>query len=100
MNGPAHPAAEGWRSEADEGFIGLVGPLWRKDGEALFGLRAESRHANMVGIVQGGALMTIADRALGLLAWEATGQRPCVTIGFETQFVGAARIGRDRKSVV
>lgn len=37
--------------------------------------------------------MTIGDRALGLLAWEAAGQRPCVTIGFDTQFVGAGRIG-------
>ena len=93
MDGPEDPKAEGWQSGSDDGFIGHVGPLWRKGSEHLFGLRAEPRHANLVGIVQGGVLMTIADRARGLLAWEATGQRPCVTIGFDTQFVGAGRIG-------
>ncbi len=88
------PAALGWTSAEEGGFIGLVGPFWSK-GEGSgrrFGFLAEPRHANLVGIVQGGMLMTFADRGLGVLAWAAAG-RPAVTTSFEIQFVGAGRIG-------
>lgn len=89
------PAAHGWSYEPEDGFIGLVGPIWsrrRPDGPR-FGVLAEPRHANLVGIVQGGMIMTFGDRALGIMAFEAAGHRPCVTISYETQFVGAGRIG-------
>lgn len=89
------PAADGWTSEPESGFIGLVGPFWSRPdaGGRRFGFVAEARHANLVGIVQGGMMMTFADRGLGLLALDATGGRPSVTVSFETQFVGAGRIG-------
>ena len=86
--------ALGWESAAEDGFIGLVGPFWsRFDGDRqLFGFVAEPRHANLVGVVQGGMLMTFADRGLGIVALAAAG-RSCVTTSFEMQFVGAGRIG-------
>jgi acyl-coenzyme A thioesterase PaaI-like protein len=88
------PAAAGWTYEPEAGFIGLVGPLWRRrDGERLrFGFMAEDKHANLVGVVQGGMLMTFADRALGTLAWEAAGGS-VVTIGFDMAFADSGRIG-------
>ncbi|MDB5560211.1 MAG: PaaI family thioesterase [Enterovirga sp.] len=87
-------AAQGWTSAQEDGFIGLVGPFWSR-GEGAgrrFGFLAEPRHANLIGVVQGGMLMTFADRGLGILAWDTAG-RPCVTTSFEMQFVGAGRIG-------
>ena len=87
--------AAGWVVQREDGFIGLVGPFWSKihDGRRRFGFLAEERHANLVGIVQGGMLMTFADRGLGIMAWEAAAGRPSVTASFEMQFVGAGRIG-------
>jgi acyl-coenzyme A thioesterase PaaI-like protein len=48
-------------------YLEYVGPIHvRDDGEALvLGLRAEERHANHRGTVQGGLLSTFADFALG-----------------------------------
>ena len=79
----------------DDGFIGLVGPFWSRSDETgtRYGFEARPRHANMIGAVQGGMIMTFADRGLGMLALEAAGKRPCVTISFETQFIGTGRIG-------
>jgi acyl-coenzyme A thioesterase PaaI-like protein len=89
------PAAEGWEPVKDTGFIGLVGPIYRRPtGERwAFGFRAEPEHANLRNVVQGGTLMTFADRALGRNAWKAAGDRPVATIQFDMQFISAGRIG-------
>ncbi len=91
---PPDLAALGWETAEEDGFIGLVGPIWsRLEGDArLFGFLAEPRHANLVGVVQGGMLMTFADRGLGILALAAAG-RSCVTTSIEMPVVGAGRIG-------
>ena len=88
------PAVAGWAIFPDTGFIDWVGPLWtRRDGDAAFGFRAEPKHANLIGVVQGGMLMTFGDRALGIAAWEAARNQACVTIQFDMQFISSARIG-------
>ena len=91
---PIDLAAQGWAAPEEGGFIGLVGPFWSKNSGSArrFGFVAEPRHANLIGVVQGGMLMTFADRGLGILAREAAG-RACVTTSFEMQFVGTGRIG-------
>lgn len=88
-------ARDGWVVHSDEGFIEHVGPLWelRNAGSTRFGFIADRRHANLLGVVQGGMLMTFADRALGLQAWEAADGVPCVTIQFDMQFLSSLRIG-------
>lgn len=88
------PVAEGWSQLPDKGFIDMVGPIWTKieDGRRRFRFVAEERHANLVGVVQGGMVMTFGDRCLGTLAWEVAGA-PLVTISYEHQFVGPGRIG-------
>ena len=86
---------EGWTPMEDGGFMGLVGPVWRRPEAGRptrYGFASEDRHANLLGMVQGGMLMSFADRALGLAAWEAAGQ-PSVTVQFNAQFLTAARIG-------
>ena len=91
---PSDLAADGWAPLPDRGFVALVGPIWTKrvDGRRRFRFLAEERHGNLVGVVQGGMVMTFGDRCLGMLAWEAAGA-PVVTISYEHQFVGPGRIG-------
>lgn len=89
------PASNGWEPHADTGFIGLIGPLWQRwDGERwMLGLVTQPKHHNRRGVVQGGVLMTLADRALGTMAWHATGRRPQATIQLDVHFVETIRIG-------
>ena len=89
------PGAEGWEVEQGGGFIGLVGPIYRR-GQAertAFGFVAAPKHANLRGVTQGGMLMTFADQALGRHAWRAAGDKPVATIQFNMQFVSAAEMG-------
>jgi hypothetical protein len=76
------PAAAGWEPYRDEGFIGLVGPFWtRPSGEGfLYAFMAEPKHHSRRGIVQGGMLMTFADRAMGMTCWHANGRQPQATV--------------------
>jgi acyl-coenzyme A thioesterase PaaI-like protein len=94
---PAHfdPAAAGWEPYGDEGFIGLVGPFWtRPSGDSyLYAFMAEPKHHNRRGVVQGGMLMTFADRSMGMTCWYANGKRPQATVQLDVHFVGAVEIG-------
>jgi acyl-coenzyme A thioesterase PaaI-like protein len=92
---PFDPAGGGWEPVDDEGFLGLVGPTWRRlrDDRLEFAFRAEPKHANLRNVVQGGMLMTFADRALGRNSWRAAGEKPVATVEFNMQFVMAGKIG-------
>jgi hypothetical protein len=50
------PAAQGWQAYTDDGFIGLVGPLWqRARGEGMeYAFLAAPKHHNRRGVVQAG----------------------------------------------
>lgn len=89
------PAAAGWEPYSDEGFIGLVGPLWmRKSGDSyLYAFIAESKHHNRRGVVQGGMLMTFADRSMGMTCWYANERKPQATVQLDVHFIDAVRIG-------
>ena len=89
------PVTAGWEPYSDEGFIGLVGPFWtRRTGDThYFAFMAEPKHHNRRGVVQGGMLMTFADRALGRNAWKAAGDKAVATIEFNMQFVSAGELG-------
>ncbi|MCP5370848.1 MAG: PaaI family thioesterase [Hyphomicrobiales bacterium] len=79
----------------DEGFVGLVGPLYVRPGPGgVFGFRVEARHANPVGICHGGMVMTVADMAVGFAALLASGRSafpPSINNTFD--FLAPARIG-------
>jgi acyl-coenzyme A thioesterase PaaI-like protein len=91
---PFDPAAAGWERHPDEGFIDYVGPLWmRGRGPTLvFGFLAQPKHENRRKVVQGGMLMTFADRALGVASYQASGKRG-VTASFDCQFLAPVAIG-------
>jgi len=92
---PFDPAAEGWEAYTDDGFIGLVGPFWHKfEGETpRFVFRVEPKHHNRRNVMQGGMLMTFADRSMGMTCWYANGKRPQATVHLDVHFVDAVQIG-------
>ena len=89
------PAAHGWETYAAEGFVSLVGPFWmKKTGERYrYGFIAEPKHHNRRGVVQGGMIMTFADRSLGMTAWYANEKQPQATVHLDVHFVDAVQIG-------
>ena len=94
MNGFSH--GEGWEKVEDDGFIGHVGPFWRKDdgkGGEIIGFIADDYHRNINGVVQGGMLMTLADRGMGRQVRHANGGKPVATVNFSYDFIGAGQIG-------
>ena len=92
---PFDPAAAGWELYRDEGFIGLVGPFWsRPNGDSfLYAFMAESKHHNRRGVVQGGMLMTFADRSMGMTCWYANERQPQATVQLDMHFVDAVQVG-------
>lgn len=87
--------ADGWTAVNDEGFIDLVGPLWHRkvDIGHEYALVGQTKHRNRRGVVQGGLLMTFADRSCGMTARFLSGISSLATVQFDTHFVDAARIG-------
>ncbi len=92
---PFDPAAAGWEPYKDEGFIGLVGPFWMRpvEGGYRYAFMAEHKHHNRRGVVQGGMLMTFADRSMGMTCWYANGQQPQATIQLDMHFIDAVQVG-------
>ena len=85
----------GWSIVDDDGFIDLVGPLWHRTiGDVHeFAMMAQRKHRNRRGLVQGGLLMTFADRSCGMSARFASGAAGLATVQMDSHFVDAARIG-------
>jgi uncharacterized protein (TIGR00369 family) len=92
---PFDPAAHGWETYSAEGFVSLVGPFWmKKQGESYrYGFVAEKKHHNRRGVVQGGMIMTFADRSMGMTAWYANDKKPQATVHLDVHFVDAVQIG-------
>lgn len=85
----------GWTLHDDRGFLGLVGPVWQRpgaDGPEL-AFEAAPKHENLRGVVQGGMLMTLADRTLGMVARWHNDNRPQATVQLDVQFLAAVRVG-------
>ena len=87
--------ASGWTIVETTGFLHLIGPLWQRvvDGEHEFALVAQEKHHNRRGLVQGGVLMTFADRTCGMSARFVSGRPTLATIQMDTHFVDAGKIG-------
>ena len=87
--------AEGWRVMDDDGFINLVGPLWHRTAGALpeYAIVGQEKHRNRRGVVQGGVLMTLADRSCGMTARLVSGAENLATVQMDTHFIDAAQIG-------
>jgi acyl-coenzyme A thioesterase PaaI-like protein len=94
-NTAAKLKSHGWTIVEASGFIHLIGPLWQRiaDGEYEYALIAQEKHHNRRGLVQGGVLMTFADRTCGMTARFASGKTTLATVQLDTHFVEAGKIG-------
>src|SRR5258707_1851590 len=87
--------ASGWTTVESSGFISLVGPLWQRivNGEHEYAIVAQDKHHNRRGLVQGGELMTFADRPCGMTARYVSGKPMLATVQLDTHFVEPGKIG-------
>jgi len=63
------------------------------EGGYICAFMPEERHCNGMGNIHGGCLMTFADFALFAHCHDYMNEQPCVTMQFESQFVGGAKAG-------
>jgi uncharacterized protein (TIGR00369 family) len=93
------PADAGWERYEADGFIGLVGPFWQRPKKTetgdsfVYGFMAETKHHNRRGVVQGGMLMTFADRSMGMTCWYANERQAQATVQLDVHFVDAVQVG-------
>ena len=87
--------ARGWSVFTDPGFISLAGPFFYRmdDSGPSFSFPTSAKHENRNGVLQGGALMTFTDRALGATARHLTDTPATATVTLTIQFVDAVQIG-------
>lgn len=87
--------ASGWTIVEATGFLHLVGPVWQRvvDGKHEYALVTQDKHHNRRGLVQGGVLMTFADRTCGMTARFVSGKPKLATVQLDTHFVEAGKIG-------
>ena len=87
--------SDGWKIVETSGFLHLIGPLWQRvvDGEHEYALITEDKHHNRRGLVQGGVLMTFADRTCGMTARFVTGKPTMATAQLDVHFVESGKIG-------
>jgi acyl-coenzyme A thioesterase PaaI-like protein len=87
--------SDGWAIVETSGFLHLIGPLWHRlvNGEHEYALATEDKHHNRRGLVQGGVLMTFADRTCGMTARYVSGKPMLATVQLDTHFVEAGKIG-------
>jgi uncharacterized protein (TIGR00369 family) len=87
----------GWAPYENQGpFVENIGPVHvRQDGDELvFGLRAEERHTNHRGTIQGGLLSTFADFALGrAIEADADDGKDRATVSLTVDFLKPATPG-------
>jgi uncharacterized protein (TIGR00369 family) len=77
-------------------FLQHIGPICVRDGadELVLGLRAEDRHTNHRGTIQGGLLSTFADFALGrAIEADADDGRDRATVSLTVDFLKPAKSG-------
>jgi acyl-coenzyme A thioesterase PaaI-like protein len=93
--GAAKLKSDGWSIVETSGFLRLIGPLWQRlvDGQYEYALITEDKHHNRRGLVQGGVLMTFADRTCGITARFVSGKPTLATVQLDTHFVEAGKIG-------
>ncbi|QHE83966.1 PaaI family thioesterase [Hydrogenophaga sp. BPS33] len=87
--------ADGWNLFPDAGFIETAGPFFHRlqDGQPGLCFPVLDKHENRNGMLQGGALMTFVDRALGFTARHQTQTLATTTVTLTLQFVDGVKLG-------
>jgi acyl-coenzyme A thioesterase PaaI-like protein len=91
----AHYVKQGWEHIEDDGFIGLIGPMFQKkvDDKLHFCFPTLKKHKNRNNVLQGGALLTFCDRVLGVVARAESSTPKTATIQLNMDFVHSVKIG-------
>ena len=82
--------------ETNKGFMKYLGGLDLKKinlTEYEFSVDIKEMHLNTGKIAHGGFLSTIADTGMGTAAHQVAGDRRCVTINLNLQFITAGKLG-------
>jgi uncharacterized protein (TIGR00369 family) len=87
----------GWhRFSTRDTFDEIMGPFYftrGDDGRGRCAFRAGQKHMNAGGRMHGGALMTFADIALFMLAYETMEGHRGVTVQLDSTFLDGAKVG-------
>jgi uncharacterized protein (TIGR00369 family) len=87
----------GWhRFATRDTFDEIMGPFFFQrgpDGKARCAFRAQQKHMNAGGRMHGGALMTFADIALFMIAYETMEGHRGVTVQLDSTFLDGAKVG-------
>lgn len=99
MTQTPHPLIpEGWVQLAPvETFSAMAGRYYFRpydEKEPGCGFMSEPRHANLGGIVHGGALLTLADMALWDICRRVVGRFRGVTVTMNSEFLSPGPIGK------
>ena len=88
----------GWVPQSHlDTFSGHAGPFYFRDPSDLrpgVGFVSEARHANAIGMIHGGALLTLADMSIWDICRRAAGPFNAVTLTLNSEFVAPGPIGR------
>jgi uncharacterized protein (TIGR00369 family) len=89
------PASGDWRELKLGGLMGRIGPLLaRRHGDSWrYGLRTGDEHANPIGVIHGGTLMSLLDQTATLIALWLTGEKAMLTVQMDTRFLASAQVG-------
>lgn len=96
VNREPRPAPPGWVLQGHrETFSGHAGPYYfREEGAGSgVGFFAEPHHANMGGVIHGGALLTLADMALWDICRREIGIFKGLTVTLNAEFIGGGPVG-------
>lgn len=87
----------GWVKQSHmQTFSGQAGPYYfreRSNPTPGVGFFSEPRHANMGGVIHGGALMTLADMSLWDICRRSVGDFMAVTVTLNAEFLNPGPIG-------
>ena len=92
----ARPAPTGWVLQSHpQTFSAHAGPFYFRDKGPTpgVGFFAEPHHANLGGIVHGGALMTLADMSLWDICRRVEGNFRAVTVTLNSEFLAPGPVG-------
>ena len=88
------PAGPGWSPLViDSPYAMALGALWAAPDPARLWVQPDERLSNIAGVVHGGALATLADVALFVIAGHGTLRTDAVTLTLDLAYVAPARLG-------
>lgn len=84
-----------WIPHVDDTFIGEIGGVLqrRRNGAIQIGLRSTQRHKNLSGIVHGGLVMALFDRAIGVNCRLACPNERMATASMTVNLMRQVRVG-------